>query len=96
MHQIARAPAGRSAGHGNAPQDRRSAAPTFQGCNRANAQLQQLKDFLEEEDSQDHDYYIDADLLEYLKEEKADPALLEMLQKEITAEEGVEVEWREE
>lgn len=60
------------------------------------AQLQQLKDFLEEEDTQDHDYYIDADLLEYLKEEKADPALLEMLQKEITEEEGVEVEWREE
>jgi hypothetical protein len=59
-------------------------------------QLQQLKDLLEEEDTQDHDYYIDRDLLEYLQDEGADPAVLELLRKEITDEEGVEIEWREE
>ena len=59
-------------------------------------QLQQLKDLLEEEDTQDHDYYIDRDLLDYLQDENCDPAVLELLGKEITDEEGVEIEWKEE
>ena len=59
-------------------------------------QLQQLKDLLEEEDTQDHDYYIDRDLLDYLQDENCDAAVLELLRKEITDEEGVEIEWREE
>ena len=60
------------------------------------AQLQTLVDLLEEEDAEDHDYYIDNDILDYLKEEGADAELLALLRPHVTEEDGIEVEWKEE
>lgn len=59
-------------------------------------QLQTLVDLLEEEDAEDHDYYIDQDILDYLEEEGADVALIAMLRPHVTEDDGVEVEWRKE
>jgi hypothetical protein len=59
-------------------------------------QRQELIDLLEEEDADDQDYYIDEDTLAYLEEEKADPALIELLRPHIKEDDGVEIEWREE
>jgi hypothetical protein len=59
-------------------------------------QLDELIDLLEEEDSADHDYYIDKDVLAFLEEEGADEALLALLRPHIGEEDGVEIEWREE
>jgi hypothetical protein len=58
-------------------------------------QLQTLIDLLEEEDDEDKDYYIDKDLLDYLEQEGADPALIALLKPHITDDDGVEIEWRE-
>ena len=59
-------------------------------------QLEELIDLLEEEDSEDRDYYIDADVLEFMEQEGASGELLNMLRPHVTDEEGVEIEWREE
>ncbi len=59
-------------------------------------QLDGLMELLEEEDTQDHDYYIDRDVLTFLEEEGADEGVLALLRPHVTDEEGVEVEWREE
>lgn len=60
------------------------------------AQLQTLVDLLEEEDSDDRDYYIDKDILDYLEEEGADKDLLALLRPHVGEDDGVEIEWREE
>ena len=59
-------------------------------------QLQTLIDLLEEEDDEDRDYYIDRDILEYLAEEGADAALLDLLRPHVSGDDGIEIEWREE
>jgi hypothetical protein len=59
-------------------------------------QLEELVALLEEEDTEDRDYYIDKDVLAFLEEEGADEALLAMVRPHITDDEGVEIEWREE
>src|SRR5262249_49168491 len=59
-------------------------------------QLQVLVDLLEEEDDEDQDYWIDADILDYLAEEGADPALIGLLRPHVTEDDGVEVEWKKE
>jgi hypothetical protein len=58
-------------------------------------QLQTLVHLLEEEDSQDRDYYIDQDVLDYLADRGADPALLAILRDVIPPAGGLEVEWTE-
>jgi inactivated superfamily I helicase len=62
------------------------------------AQRATLIDLLEEEDEEDQDYFIDADVLAFMEEEGADAALVAMLRPLVGEEEGagVEVEWREE
>jgi hypothetical protein len=60
------------------------------------AQLQTLVELLEEEDEQDHDYYIDRDMLDFLQEEGADEQLLAMIRPHVTEDDGIEIEWREE
>ena len=60
------------------------------------AQLQTLIELLEEEDSEDQDYYIDKDILDYMEEEGAEPELLALLRPHVTEDDGVEIEWREE
>ena len=59
-------------------------------------QVQQRKGTSEEEDTQDQDYYIDGDVVDYRQDETCDAAVLGRLRREITYEEGVEIEWREE
>ncbi len=58
-------------------------------------QVAELVELLEEEDVEEHDYYIDADVLAFLADEEVSPDLLEMLKKHVTADEGIEIEWRE-
>jgi len=59
-------------------------------------QLDDLIDLLEEEDSGDNDYYVDADVLAFLEEEGVDEGLLAMIRPHVTADDGVEIAWREE
>jgi hypothetical protein len=59
-------------------------------------QLQELIDLLEEESDDDQDYYIDRDILEFMKEEGADEALLAMLTPLVGEDDGIEIEWKEE
>lgn len=56
-------------------------------------QLDFLMDMLEEEDSEDQDYWIDQMTLDYFQENGADPALIKLLQEAIGDGEGVEIEW---
>jgi len=58
-------------------------------------QLDELMELLEEEDTKDHDYYIDKDVLTFLEEEGADEAILALIRPHVTDEEGIEIEWRE-
>jgi len=58
-------------------------------------QLEQLQDYLEEENEADHDYWINAEELDFMEEEGLDPALLKLLRDACTSEEGVEIEWKE-
>jgi processive 1,2-diacylglycerol beta-glucosyltransferase len=56
-------------------------------------QLQFLIDHLEEEFRTDKDYYFDANTLDYLDEEGADPALMEILRHALGDKEGIEIRW---
>jgi hypothetical protein len=56
-------------------------------------QLDFLIDMLEEEDSEDQDYWIDDMTLQYFQENGGDPALIKLLQDAIGESEGVEIEW---
>jgi processive 1,2-diacylglycerol beta-glucosyltransferase len=60
------------------------------------AQLQALKDQLEEEDTQDQDYYIDGATLDWLEDEHVDPALTALLRKALGSREGMEIRWTNE
>lgn len=59
-------------------------------------QLDELIELLEEEGAEDHDYYIDKDVLAFMEEEGASEDLLALITPHIGEEEGIEVEWREE
>ena len=56
-------------------------------------QLQFLIDHLEEESSEDRDYYINQATVEMFKEKGADRDLVTLLEKALEGEEGVEIEW---
>ena len=56
-------------------------------------QLDFLINMLEEEDSEDQDYWIDEMTLQYFQENGGDPALIKLLQDAIGESEGVEIEW---
>ncbi len=56
-------------------------------------QLDFLIDMLEEEDSEDQDYWIDPMTLQYFQENGGDPALIKLLQDAIGESEGIEIEW---
>lgn len=58
-------------------------------------QLDELIELLEEEGAEDHDYYIDKDVLAFMEEEGAEEELLAMLRPHVSDDEGIEVEWRE-
>lgn len=58
----------------------------------SDADLQVLMDALEEESSDDRDYYINADTIDILAE-KASAELVELLRSALGSSEGVEVRW---
>jgi hypothetical protein len=57
------------------------------------SQLQYLIDELEEEHSQDQDYWLHRSQVDIFKEKNADPALIEMLEKALGNSDDVEVVW---
>jgi processive 1,2-diacylglycerol beta-glucosyltransferase len=59
-------------------------------------ELQYLVDQLEEEDSEDQDYYIDRGTLAWFEEQHADSHLLTLLREAIGDREGMDVRWEEE
>jgi hypothetical protein len=56
-------------------------------------QLQFLIDHLEEESSNDQDYFINADTLEMFAQAGADPALLAILRQGLGERSGMEIRW---
>ena len=58
----------------------------------SDADLQVLMDALEEESSEDRDYYINTDTIDILAEQ-ASPELIELLRSALGSSEGVEVRW---
>ena len=58
-------------------------------------QLQALVHLLEEEDSDDRDYYVDGATLDYMADRGADPTLLVLLRGALPPGGGLEVEWTE-
>ncbi len=59
----------------------------------AEEQLRFLIDQLEEETSDDQDYYLNPGTLELLERRDADPELLAMLRKALGDKEGIEIRW---
>ena len=58
------------------------------------ADLQVLKDGLEEESSNDQDYYIDAATIDMLGDGRASEHLLGLLRRALGTSEGVEIRWQ--
>jgi processive 1,2-diacylglycerol beta-glucosyltransferase len=56
-------------------------------------QLQYLLDQLEEEDSEDRDYYIDRATLDWFEEHGVDPVLESMLREAMGDRQGMDVRW---
>ena len=57
------------------------------------AQLQYLVDQLEEEDSEDRDYYLDRATLDWFDEHGVDPALEALLREALGDREGMDIRW---
>ena len=56
-------------------------------------QLQYLLDQLEEEDSEDQDYYIDRSTLDWFEEHGVDPVLESILREAMGNREGMDIRW---
>jgi hypothetical protein len=59
------------------------------------AQLQYLVDQLEEEDTEDQNYYIDRATLDWFDEHKVDPALEALLRKAMGDRDGMDIRWED-
>ena len=57
------------------------------------ADLEVLIHALEEESPDDRDYYIQAETVDLLEEEKASPALVSLLRSALAGRDGVEIAW---
>lgn len=57
------------------------------------AQLQFLIDSMEEESSDDQDYYLDENTLDYLVSRDADPALIALLRAALAGRDNVTIRW---
>jgi processive 1,2-diacylglycerol beta-glucosyltransferase len=57
------------------------------------AQLKFLMAELEEESTTDQDYYLDADVLDWLEENGAEPTLLTLLRNALGARADMEIRW---
>jgi hypothetical protein len=58
------------------------------------ADLQVLIDKLEEESSEDRDYYIDIATIDYLADGRASDHLVQLLRTAVGSGEGVEIRWQ--
>lgn len=58
------------------------------------ADLQVLIDKLEEESSEDRDYYIDTATIDYLADGRASDHMVQLLRKAVGPGEGVEIRWQ--
>jgi hypothetical protein len=58
------------------------------------ADLQLLRDQLEEESEEDTDYYITSMTIEFLEENGASPGLIQTLKKAVGESDGVDVVWQ--
>ena len=56
-------------------------------------QLRVLVDQLEEESTEDNDYYLDRATLDLLEEEGADPSLMSVLRAALGSREDMEIRW---
>ena len=56
-------------------------------------QLQFLLEQLEEEDSEDQDYYIDRGTLDWFEEQGVDPVLASMLREAMGDRDGMDIRW---
>ena len=56
-------------------------------------QLEFLVEQLEEEDSQDQDYFLDLETIDLLEEAGADDALITLLRRALGSSEGIDVRW---
>jgi hypothetical protein len=59
-------------------------------------QLKVLMDQLEEESTEDQDYYIDGTTLDWFEDERVDSALTALLRKALGSREGMEIRWTKE
>jgi hypothetical protein len=59
------------------------------------ADLQVLKDALEEESSQDQDYFIDAATIDVIADGKATEYLVNLLRSALGSSDGVDIRWTE-
>jgi len=59
------------------------------------AQLQFLVDSMEEESTDDQDYYLDENTLDYLIGRGADPALVSLLRAALAGRDNVTIRWGE-
>ncbi|MEK6608990.1 MAG: galactosyldiacylglycerol synthase [Myxococcota bacterium] len=59
-------------------------------------QLATLRDLLEEEDSEDRNYFIGPEVVDYIEEEGGPAELVKLLRDAVGEGEGIEVEWRKE
>ena len=57
------------------------------------AQLQFLTDSMEEESTEDQDYYVDENTLDYLIGRGADPALVALLRAALAGGDSVNIRW---
>lgn len=57
-------------------------------------QLKYLIDQLEEEDSEDRNYYIDRTTLEWFEEHGSDPKMEAMLRKAMGDRDGMDIRWK--
>lgn len=57
-------------------------------------QFSSLRSMLEEESSADQDYFVSPDVIDYLEENGADAALVQLLRQAVGEGEGIEVAWK--
>ncbi len=59
-------------------------------------QFDELSQYLEEEGPEDHDYWMNGEVVDYMEEEGADPELVKLLRTAVgTSEDGIEIQWKE-
>lgn len=58
-------------------------------------QLEDLIEILEEDSSEDHDYYVNKETLDLLADEGADPSLIDLLRQALGDRADMDIRWEE-